>query len=77
MVPFVSWLADPPDAFAAEPRELDGVLEVPLARLVDEAEWRERPNLPGPQLAVEGVVIWGLTARILAGILPPIARAFG
>ncbi|HYZ01907.1 MAG TPA: CoA pyrophosphatase [Candidatus Binatia bacterium] len=77
VVPFVSWLADPPNAFAAEPRELDGVLEVPLARLVDEAEWRERPNLPGPQLAVEGVVIWGLTARILAGILPPIAGALG
>jgi 8-oxo-dGTP pyrophosphatase MutT (NUDIX family) len=75
VVPFVSWLADPPDAFAADPRELDDVVEVPLARLVDDTEWRERPDLPGPQLSVGSVVIWGLTARILNGILPPIARA--
>ncbi|MBO0688805.1 MAG: CoA pyrophosphatase [Candidatus Dormibacteraeota bacterium] len=75
VVPFVSSLADPPGAFSADPHELDGVVEVALARLVDEAEWRERPGLPGPQLAVGGVVIWGLTARILAGILPPIAGA--
>lgn len=75
VVPFVSWLAEPPDAFTADPRELDGALEVPLARLVDEAQWRERPDLPGPQLAVGSAVIWGLTARILAGVLPPIARA--
>ena len=75
VVPFVSSLADPPEPFVADERELDGVLEVPLARLVDETQWRERPGLPGPQLAVGSVVIWGLTARILAGILPPIGGA--
>jgi 8-oxo-dGTP pyrophosphatase MutT (NUDIX family) len=88
VVPFVSWLAEPPEAFAADPRELEDVLEVPVARLVDEGEWRERPGLPGPQLAVgrgsggsppteNTAVIWGLTARILAGILPPIEAALG
>ena len=75
VVPFVSWLAEPPDVFAADPREVQDVLEVPFARLVDEAEWRERPGLPGPQLRVGRVVIWGLTARILAGILPPLEAA--
>jgi 8-oxo-dGTP pyrophosphatase MutT (NUDIX family) len=75
VVPFVSWLADPPAAFAADPQELEDVLEVPVGRLVDEVEWRERPGLPGPQLQVGHAVIWGLTARILAGILPSIGAA--
>lgn len=77
VVPFVAWLPSPPEEFVADPGELVGVLEVPLATLLDESAWRVVPPLPGPQLLVHGSVIWGLTGKLLAGLLPLVARALG
>jgi 8-oxo-dGTP pyrophosphatase MutT (NUDIX family) len=76
VVPFVAWLPAVRPRFRADPRELDAVIEVPLARLLDRSEWREGP-LPwfGPNLPVGDTAIWGLTARLLAGILPAISAA--
>jgi 8-oxo-dGTP pyrophosphatase MutT (NUDIX family) len=76
VVPFVAWLPLDDVRFRAEPRELDAVLEVPLARLLDESAWRDGPwSRLGRSLPVEGAVIWGLTAALLQGILPPIRAA--
>lgn len=76
VVPFVAWLAAEDVRFRPEVQELDAVLEVPLSRLLDDSAWREAPqSRTGRSLAVEGSVIWGLTAALLAGILPPISQA--
>jgi 8-oxo-dGTP pyrophosphatase MutT (NUDIX family) len=77
VVPFVAWLPLPAARFRPEPGELEAVLEVPLARLLDESAWQDAPRSRlGRSLVVEGPVpIWGLTARLLDGILPPISAA--
>ncbi|HEY7200486.1 MAG TPA: CoA pyrophosphatase [Candidatus Dormibacteraeota bacterium] len=73
---FVAWLAAEDVRFRPDTRELDAVLEVPLDHLLDESAWLDGPNSRlGRSLPVESAVIWGLTARLLAGILPPIRRA--
>ncbi|HYW27924.1 MAG TPA: CoA pyrophosphatase [Terriglobales bacterium] len=76
VVPFVAWLSREDVRFRPDTGELDAVLEVPLARLLDESAWQDgRWSRLGRSLPVEGGVIWGLTARLLDGILPPIRRA--
>ncbi|HEX4213050.1 MAG TPA: NUDIX domain-containing protein [Candidatus Dormibacteraeota bacterium] len=75
VVPFIAWLAHEPEPFAADPGELTAVLEVPLDRLLDRAAWHQNRPWPGPNLPVDGQVIWGLTAGLLAGLLPAIAAA--
>jgi 8-oxo-dGTP pyrophosphatase MutT (NUDIX family) len=76
VVPFVAWLGTAGVRFRPDLRELDAVLEVPLARLLDPSAWREGPQpWMGSSLPVGDAVIWGLTARLLAGILPPISAA--
>lgn len=76
VAPFVAWLPREDVRFRPDPRELDAVLEVPLARLLDESAWQDgaRSRI-GRSLPFEGAVIWGLTARLLDGILPPISAA--
>lgn len=79
VVPFAAWLAREGPRFRPDPRELDAVLEVPLARLLDESAWRHGEPWPGPNLPLQGegssAVIWGLTARLLAGLLPAVRSA--
>lgn len=70
VVPFVAWLRVSDPRFRADTRELDAVLEVPMARLLDRSAWRDGQPWPGPNLPVGDAVIWGLTARLLAGLLP-------
>ena len=76
VAPFVAWMSEEDARFRPDPGELDAVLEVPLARLLDESAWQDgaRSRL-GRSLPVDGRVIWGLTARLLDGILPPIRAA--
>jgi 8-oxo-dGTP pyrophosphatase MutT (NUDIX family) len=76
VVPFVAWLPLEDVRFRPDPRELDAVLEVPLARLLDESAWEDGPRARlGRSIPVQGTVIWGLTARLLDGILPSISAA--
>jgi hypothetical protein len=76
VVPFVAWLPDGDPRFEPDPRELDSVIEVSLHRLLDAEAWLEAAEpFPGRQLPVEDTVIWGLTARLLADVLPRISAA--
>jgi hypothetical protein len=62
--------------FRADPRELDSVIEVPLERLLDTGAWLDGVTpVPGRHLPVEDTMIWGLTARLLADVLPRISAA--
>jgi 8-oxo-dGTP pyrophosphatase MutT (NUDIX family) len=78
VVPFVAHLPDPVPAFVHDARELDGVLEIPLDRLLDDSAWL----ISGEPwrfryLAHEESVVWGLTERIVAGLAPKLREALG
>ena len=77
VVPFVAHLPDPLPAFVHDQRELDGVLEIPLDRILDDSAWLQSA---GPwrfrYLAHEESVVWGLTERIVAGLAPQLTQAF-
>jgi 8-oxo-dGTP pyrophosphatase MutT (NUDIX family) len=70
VVSFVAAYDGPDPVFRHDARELVGVLEVPLARLLDDAAWQESEGILGRHFPWEGATIWGLTGRILADLLP-------
>ncbi len=76
VVPFVAHLPGPVRAFVHDERELEGVLEIPLDRLLDDSAWLISG---GPwrfrYLAHEESVVWGLTERIVAGLAPKLRQA--
>ncbi len=76
VAPFVAWLPDEDVHFVHDMRELDRVLEVPLTQLLAAESWLDggAPWL-GRYLPVEDTRIWGLTERILAGLLPKLKEA--
>ena len=76
VVPFVAWSPDPELAFNHDPGELDGVLEIPLAQLLDDALWvAAAEGWMGRYFMWEGVPVWGLTERLLADLLPKLREA--
>jgi len=76
VVPFVAWLSTPEPTLARDPAEVAAVLEVPLDTLVDETAWVDATEpLPGRHLPVVDITIWGLTARLLAELLPAFRQA--
>ena len=80
IVPFVAWLEHTEPAFVHDPRELDGVLIVPLHVLLDESAWISPDPASawiGPRLDWDGSTIWGLTAHLLQDLLPRIRAASG
>ncbi len=78
VVPFVAHLPDPKLPFVHDEHELDGVLAIPLDRLLDDTAWLESDD---PRrfryLAHEESVVWGLTERIVAGLAPTLKEALG
>jgi 8-oxo-dGTP pyrophosphatase MutT (NUDIX family) len=71
VVPFVARLNRPDAIFSHDTGELVGVLEVPLARLLDRGAWAVGPQeWMGELFTWEGSTIWGLTGYILADLLP-------
>ena len=59
-----------------EPSELEGVLQIPLATLLDDSAWLESADpWRFRYLAHEESVIWGLTERIVAGLAPKLRQA--
>jgi 8-oxo-dGTP pyrophosphatase MutT (NUDIX family) len=78
VVPFVAHLPNPVPAFVHEESELDGVLEIPLERLLDDSAWLESADpWRFRYLAHEESVVWGLTERIVAGLAPKLSQALG
>jgi 8-oxo-dGTP pyrophosphatase MutT (NUDIX family) len=77
VVPFVAWLDDPDPGFVHDSRELVGVLEIPLVPLLDDTSW---PLAADPRFGRyflwQGSTVWGLTARILADLLPSFRQAW-
>jgi 8-oxo-dGTP pyrophosphatase MutT (NUDIX family) len=76
VVPFVAHLPDPVPPFVHDVRELEGVLAIPLDRLLDEGAWA-RSDSPWQfrYLSHEESVVWGLTERIVAGLAPRLKQA--
>jgi 8-oxo-dGTP pyrophosphatase MutT (NUDIX family) len=76
VVPFVAHLPAPVPVFVHDPRELDGVLQIPLERLLDDGAWRQSDDpWRFRYLAHEESVVWGLTERIVAGLAPKLLQA--
>jgi 8-oxo-dGTP pyrophosphatase MutT (NUDIX family) len=76
VVPFVAHLPAPVPTFVHDERELEGVIHIPLERLLDDTAWL---TSGGPwrfrYLAHEESVVWGLTERIVAGLAPRLREA--
>ena len=78
VVPFVAYIPDPVPSFVHDVRELEGVLAIPLDRLLDDSEWRESTDSwRFRYLAHEESVVWGLTERIVFGLAPKLRQALG
>jgi 8-oxo-dGTP pyrophosphatase MutT (NUDIX family) len=76
VVPFVAHLPDPVPDFVHDERELEGVLAIPLARLLDETAWlQSAAPWRFRYLPHEESVVWGLTERIVAGLAPGLRSA--
>ncbi len=76
VVPFVAHLPDPILPFVHDEHELDGVLAIPLDRLLDDTAWLESSDpWRFRYLAHEESVVWGLTERIVAGLAPKLRQA--
>jgi len=76
IVPFVAYLPDPVESFVHDERELEGVLAIPLDRLLDDSAWLESDSpWRFRYLAHEESVVWGLTERIVYGLAPKLRQA--
>ncbi|HET9874019.1 MAG TPA: CoA pyrophosphatase [Propionibacteriaceae bacterium] len=68
----VGWWRTPSAVRVADPREVASVLVVPVAELTDPAHRvsvRHPSGYTGPAFQVAGVLIWGLTAYLVDGLL--------
>ncbi|HEY3587068.1 MAG TPA: CoA pyrophosphatase [Myxococcaceae bacterium] len=76
VVPFVAHLPGPVPDLVHDPLELEGVLAIPLDRLLDDAAWLVSDDAwRFRYLAHEESVVWGLTERIFAGLAPKLREA--
>ena len=76
VVPFVAHLPDPVPPFVHDAGELEGVLEIPLDRLLDDKAWLESADPWRVRYLAQGEgIVWGLTERIVAGLAPKLRQA--
>jgi 8-oxo-dGTP pyrophosphatase MutT (NUDIX family) len=76
VVPFVAYLPDPVEPFVHDARELEGVLAIPLDRLLDDSAWLQSDEpWRSRYLAHEESRVWGLTERIVYGLAPKLREA--
>ena len=76
VVPFVAHLPDPVESFVHDVRELEGVLAIPLDRLLDDEAWQVSDDAwRFRYLAHDQSVVWGLTERIVFGLAPRLTQA--
>ena len=77
VVPFVGWVEGDVE-FAHDPGELESVLEVPLADILDDSHWRSGAEpWMGRYFLWDGLPIWGLTERMMSDLLPRFRAALG
>lgn len=72
ITPVVGWWRDPHPLTAGDPREVASVLRAPVSELVDPANrfTVTHPNgYRGPAFEVDGLLVWGFTAGIIAKLL--------
>jgi 8-oxo-dGTP pyrophosphatase MutT (NUDIX family) len=70
--PVVAWWREPHEVSPVDVGEVAGVVRVPLADLRDPANRfrvTHASGLLGPAFEVKGMVVWGFTAGLLAGLL--------
>lgn len=70
--PILAWWQQPGPVCVNDPAEVASVHRVPLAELVDpvnRCRVRHLSGYIGPGFTVEGLVVWGFTAGLLAGVL--------
>jgi 8-oxo-dGTP pyrophosphatase MutT (NUDIX family) len=81
VVPFVAVVNGPRPAFVHQEAELEEVFEIPLRELLADTGWLEAEagSWLGRHFPWQQRVVWGLTARLLADLLPHFreARAAG
>ncbi len=76
VVPFLAHLPAPLPAFVHDPGELEGVLEIPLDRLLDDSAWKESADpWRFRYLDHDDSVVWGLTERLVWGLTPRLRQA--
>ena len=76
VVPFVAYLPDPVSPFVHDVNELEGVLEIPLDRLLDDSAWLlSEDSWRFRYLMHDESVVCGLTERIFAGLAPKLSQA--
>ena len=77
VVPFVAVVSGPRPAFVHQAAELDEVFEIPLRELLADAGWLEADagSWLGRHFPWRQRVVWGLTARLLADLLPRFRQA--
>ncbi len=74
VTPVVGWIDHRP-AFHADPYEVARILEIPLAHLLDPANFREEEwqlrnrRAMVPYFSVQGQTVWGATAMMLSELL--------
>jgi 8-oxo-dGTP pyrophosphatase MutT (NUDIX family) len=77
VVPFVAVVNGPRPAFVHQATELDEVFEIPLRELLADTGWMEADagSWLGRHFPWRQRVVWGLTARLLADLLPRFREA--
>lgn len=72
VTPVLGWWHTPSVVHAASPDEVESVERVPISELVDPANrlsLRHPGGFTGPAFRVRGLLVWGFTAGVLAGVL--------
>ena len=69
VTPVVAWWREPSAVGVVDPGEVERVVRVPVAELVDPANRvsvRHSSGFVGPAFAVRGLLVWGFTAGLLS-----------
>ncbi len=72
VTPVLGWWSGTARIWARDPREVDTVLRIPVDRLLDPAhrfQVRHPRGYVGAAFEVDGLLVWGFTARVLDQVL--------
>ncbi|QBJ96983.1 CoA pyrophosphatase [Rhodococcus sp. ABRD24] len=72
VTPVLAYWRDPSPVGVVDPAEAERVVRVPVRELIDpdnRFQVRHRAGYQGPAFQVDGMLVWGFTAGVLAGLL--------